>query len=496
MKKYTWSLLLLCHSMAYAAQVAEPDARTVALNFYNSVRQTAPAAQMASIAYRQVEADNSVDFYVFNLSPGNGFVIVAGFDNIIPVLGYSTEGSFNSNFRHSPFQHWVNKTSANIRLAVQHGTLADTRIQGLWAAYLQNQAPVSTRSTSAGPYCQTRWDQENLFTPPPYLYNLYCPFNSTDGQRCLTGCVATAMAQIMKYWNYPVRGRGQYSYNDNTSAGYLYNYGVQYSDFGAHAYQWAAMPTVLSNTSTGIQDTAVGLLMYDCAVSVGMDFGDDNQGGSGANGLLYEELACCSDSICSQTAFVKYFSYNPDSIQGVVEANYTQAAWISLIEQDLDKGRVILYEGNDSTQGGHAWVCDGYDANMLHMNWGWSGLDNGYFAVNNLSTPGTPPYNPIENEDALIGIIPMYPTGISIPVSDQNFRVFPNPAAHQLMIRSSPDFSDASWEIQNILGQTIKCGLLEQDQTSVSVDGLSNGPYLIRLKKDLQYSVQKILIEH
>jgi hypothetical protein len=121
-----------------------------------------------------------------------------------------------------------------------------------------------------------------------------------------------------------------------------------------------------------------------------MDYGDDNQNGSGAEALIATELANVGDSICVQYALVKYFSYDPDTIKGVVEADYTPTAWTALIEHEMDMGRPVLYEGNDATQGGHAWVCDGYDANnKLHMNWGWSGADNGYFAVNNLTTSVT-----------------------------------------------------------------------------------------------------------
>ncbi len=213
----------------------------------------------------------------------------------------------------------------------------------------------------------------------------------------------------MKYWNYPAVGKGSFSYADTYNNGYSNNYGTLSTNFAAHTYRWSQMPSVLTGDEPATQDTAVDVLMYDCAVSVGMDFGDDNEDGSGANALLAEELAY-GDSFCSQYALVKYFSYNADSINGVFEDSFTASAWTALIERELNAGRPVLYEGNDDAQdtSGHAWVCDGYDIDdNLHMNWGWSGFDNGYFAINNLTTSGD--FNPVNQDDALIGILPKYP---------------------------------------------------------------------------------------
>jgi hypothetical protein len=459
MKKYILPLAMLfaISSHLYAATVSLADAQNVAVNFF---KVTAPNAgtPTATLAYTKAEATGSVDFYVFNISPAKGFVIVAANDNITPILAYSTESGFGADFHKTGVNHWVLKTSSAIRLAVQDNMVADARIQGQWSAYRQGIDPIAQRSGSVAPLCTTTWDQENdVSNPPPYLYNQFCPYYTQDNERALTGCVATAMAQIMKFWNYPAVGTGSFSYDDNMSNGYSYNYGVQTSDFAAHTYQWDSMPVVLTDNTTAAQDSAVGVLMYDCAVSVGMDFGDDNQDGSGANGLLAEELPY-GDSLCSQTGLVWYFGYDIDSIRGVFDSSYTASAWTSMIEHEMDMGRPVLYEGDDTVgnQGGHAWVCDGYDAtDMLHMNWGWSGLYNGYFAINNLATsngPGAQPpnFNPIDYDDALIGIMPKKHTsanGITAVAEAPVFSVFPNPAANQLMLQTNMTGSGATWNI-------------------------------------------------
>ena len=497
MKKNLLSLLTLWIAFSaslYAGPVSVSDAQNVALNFFK-VTTNASTAPTANLVYTKTGTNNSVSFYVFDFSPSKGFVIVAGDDNVIPVLGYSTESNFRPNFTHTGVNDWVNQTSANIQLALQHNVVADTRIQGQWAAYRQGQSPQTQRSGSAaGPLCVTEWDQENdISSPPPFIYNLFCPYNSVDSQRCLTGCVATAQAQIMKYWNYPAQGMGSFSYVDDTLNGYSANYGTQSSDFAAHTYQWTSMPNMLTDATSGAQDTAVAMLMYDCAVSVGMDFGDDNQDGSGANGLIAEEIIY-GDSFSSQYALVKYFDYDPDTIKGVFRSSYSDSAWIALMEHETDMGRPVLYEGNDATQGGHAWVCDGYNtSDYLHMNWGWSGYSDGYFAITNLTTPGN--FNPIQQNDALIGIMPrVISTGVKTLSNDLSFNVFPNPANTQVMLQTNETVSGATWEFKNLVGQSILSGNITGPQTHVNVGGLASGMYLVEIRSGEKSLVKKLVI--
>ena len=476
----------------HAGTVSLSDAQHVALNFFK-VTTNANATLTATLKYTKTGANNTADFYVFDISPAMGFVIVAGDDNVIPILGYSTKGNFHTDFNRIGLNHWINKTSANIHLALQHNAMADARIQGQWTTYRQGQNPFVLRSSTVSPLCTTTWDQENTNNfPPPYIYNLFCPFNAVDTQRCLTGCVATSMAQIMKYWNYPATGMGSYTYIDDTLHGYSANYGTLSSNFAAHSYQWQLMPTMLTGSEPLAQDSAVDQLMYDCAVSVGMDFGDDNQGGSGAEALLVNELQF-GDSICSQYAFVKYFSYNADTIQGILQSNYNDSTWTLVIEHDLNMGRPILYEGNDSTQGGHAWVCDGYDAsNNLHMNWGWSGFDDGYFAVNNLTTSGN--YNPILNDAALIGILPKSVTaGVTSVGEEISFNMYPNPAASQVILITT-EINGSTWAVKNIMGQALISKNVESAQTRLDLSSLAAGVYFVELRAGEKTSVKKLVI--
>jgi hypothetical protein len=496
MKKYlllfALGIVALCNN-SYAGTVSLSDAQNVALNFFKVNNTDLNAATLsASLKYTKAEPNGRVDFYVFDISPSKGFVIVAADDNVIPVLAYSNSSNFRIDFDHTGVANWVHKTAANINLALQHNATADARIQNQWTAYRQGQNPAVLRSSTVGPLCTTTWDQENgVSNPPPFLYNLMCPYNNTDHQRALTGCVATAMAQIMKFWNYPAVGTGSFSYVDNTSNGYTGNYGTLSSNFAAHTYQWSQMPTILTGSESAAQDSAVDLLMYDCGVSVGMDYGDDNQGGSGAEGLLAIEVPY-GDSLCSEYAFKKYFSYDPDTIFGAVEANYTASAWTALIKHDLDMGRVNLYEGNDTAQGGHAWVCDGYDANnLLHMNWGWSGADNGYFAINNLTTTGN--FNPILEDAALIGILPKraHASGISTVNGEVSFDMYPNPASHEVVIKTT---TPSTLSLRNMLGQILISQNIEAEQTRIDLSGYEAGVYLVELRAGDKSVVKKLVV--
>lgn len=205
------------------------------------------------------------------------------------------------------------------------------------------------------PLMTTKWNQS------PY-YNALCPANS------VTGCVATAMAQIMKYWNYPAKGTGFHSYNHPT-------YGTLSANFGGTTYQWSSMPNTVNSANN-----AVATLMYHCGVSVNMDYSPQSSG-------AYVIQDSPTPQACSEYALKTYFGYR-STLQGVQRNNYNQTQWINLLKIELNAGRPVLYAGFGSG-GGHAFVCDGYDNNnFFHFNWGWGGSSDGYFQTSALN-PGS-----------------------------------------------------------------------------------------------------------
>jgi hypothetical protein len=233
----------------------------------------------------------------------------------------------------------------------------------MWVNLLDGRKNVSV-STAVSPLVQTKWDQS------PY-YNNLCPYDNSKGERTVTGCVATAMAQVMNYWEYPKKGTGFHSYNHS-------KYGTLNANFGSTTYDWANMPNELTSSSSTVQKNAVATLMYHCGVSVDMDYNVSSEGGSGA----YVISSRSPVTHCTEYALKTYFGYKT-SIQGVQKADYTTTNWKNLLKAELDASRPIVYAGFGD--GGHCFVCDGYDNNdYFHFNWGWGGLYDGYFALNAL----------------------------------------------------------------------------------------------------------------
>lgn len=385
-----------------ASSVSQQTAQTIALNYY---KVTVPAAAnnlSASLNYTRTEADGTVDFYVFDIAPSKGFVIVSADDNCIPVIAYSSEASFDANERGmTGLTDWMKSSAAKINYVITNHIQADANIRHLWSSYAQGINPQVNRVGNVGPLCTTIWNQS------PY-YNSLCPpasQPSTSTTKSVTGCVATAMAQIMKYWNYPYQGTGSHSYNDGPPY-YSQNYGTLSADF-TRVLNWAAMP---NNVTTN--NNAADSLSYELGVAVNMDYSPT---GSGAFVLISETWG---GGPSSESVYATNFYYNPNTLQGVHLSNYSTAAWITLMETEINAGRVVQYEGADPSAGGHTWVMDGYSPNsagdLLHMNWGWGGANNGWFSVTNLATPG---FNPSNNDAALIGIQPLTPFNISLSAS-------------------------------------------------------------------------------
>lgn len=358
-------LLIICFSM-FGKPVDENRAKTVGLFFLqNKTNSTLlKEAQNLQLAYKVTATigdalEERTMFYVFNVDTV-GFVIVSGDDTVIPILGYSDQGNFHSDNMPPAFQKWLEGYKNEIIYVVSHDIKATEEITKQWSLQMTNKNSNTSFSTnSITPLLQSiQWGQT------PY-YNTLCPGSS------VTGCVATAMAQIMKFWNYPATGVGFHSYNHP-------QYGTLSANFGNTTYQWSSMPNQLTSSSTNTQINAVATLMYQCGVSVDMNYTPTSSGAAGATKV--------------QPALINYFGYqNSASIK--LRSNYpNETDWINLLKNELNSGRPMYYEGagNGPNAAGHAFVCDGFDANdMFHFNWGWAGAYNNYFAVNALNPTGT-----------------------------------------------------------------------------------------------------------
>lgn len=286
-------------------------------------------------------------YYVFKTNSDDGFILIAGDDNANPVLGYSTKGNFDQNNLPLNFRKWIEGYKKELNYIIAHNIDATPEIKSKWNALKNGITTYLPKANAVSPLITTTWNQS------PH-YNALCPGGS------VTGCVATAMAQLMYHWKHPVQGSGFHSYNEN-------DYGTLSANFGSTTYQWSAMPTNVTSPNS-----AVATLMYHCGVSVDMDYSPQVSGAAGA--------------VKVAPALKQYFSY-PASTQIADRNNYSEAQWIQLLKGELDAGRPMYYEGIGSG-GGHAFVCDGYNNNYFHFNWGWGGQADGYFLVGALN-PGS-----------------------------------------------------------------------------------------------------------
>lgn len=324
-------------------------------------------------------------YYIFNNADG-GFVIVAGDDRVQPILAYSTNSEFAQDSMPEQVKEWLDMYSEQIQY-VADNNISNDSITNLW----NTSAPWRVKTSAVvSSLIQTHWKQSPL-------YNDKCPYDATLSPRGFhptVGCVACAMGQIMKYWEFPAMGIGSHSYNSA-------NYGTLSANFGRTQYDWANMPVRLTTSSTEAQIDAVSTLLYHCGVAVDMQYNSDGNGSSGAYTVLsgLEKVLKAT----AEEALVDYFGYKASSVKGKFMSDYTNSAWAALLKNELDNYRPILYSGAGDS-GGHAFICDGYDSNnYFHFNWGWGGQADGFFTLTALNPSS---YNFTQDQKAIIGIIP------------------------------------------------------------------------------------------
>jgi len=351
------ALLTFCLIMNIEAkQVNINEAEKIAKNFifvtlnkyengcsYNEIRLTEP--------YIYREGENPV-FYAFQMDPG--FIIISAEDAFTPVIGYSFEGRFILDDAPASYKGFILNYAGQISYVRENQIEPSLEIAAAWAE-LRNEnitsLPVS-RDRDVEPLLNCYWDQGSPF-------NMYCPEDEAGpGGHTWVGCVATAMAQIMYYWRYPEVGTGEHCYIPGH-----YAYGQQCANFGETYYKWSGMINGIDNRNP--EPNAE--LQYHCAVSVNMNFDPDGSGAFSGN---------------VPNSLNQYFRYT--GTQYKEKQNYTLSGWIALLKADINLSHPVYYSGSNPTQGGHAFVCDGYQGDNFHFNFGWSGSGNGYYSLSDV----------------------------------------------------------------------------------------------------------------
>ena len=409
----TFFVMLSC--LCYGNPVDPSAARQIAEHFWAVVSGDSEHVKWTDIS---TEAGFH-EFYIFTRDNSDGFVLVAADNRVQPILGYSTDSRFVTPLPAHVFS-FLQRYEQEITYCREHSISATNEIEQQWNSLIEGTyTPQLT--TAVAPLLSTTWAQS------PY-YNSLCPDSS--GVHAVTGCVATATAQVMKFWNWPATGYSSHNYTDD-------NFGYQSANFGNTTYNWNQMPNELGASSSATQVNAVATLMYHIGVAVEMDYGIE---GSSAmlNSYGYSGYAC------AENALKNYFRYK-NTLHSVYKDEVTETNWISTLTNELNAGRPLLERGGGDA-GGHAFVCDGYDNNgLFHINWGWGNYQNGYFAHNALN-PGNYTFN--EGTAVIVGIEPNGALFVSTPTltfsqegGSQTFTVTPNSTGNTPWSASS----NASW---------------------------------------------------
>lgn len=339
MCKKIWSLLLTLVAVLslQAAVVTPQQAHQIAQSFLlskgKSFATLSEGPQMANTLQQP--------YYLFNAAEGAGFVLVAGNDKWGSILGYSDNGSCSLSDAPEALKdllHMYELLMQSDAEAMSAGATPEVIVEPLLG--------------------EIAWTQD---TP----YNDQCPTYLESGttKHYYVGCVATAMAQIMRHHQYPAQGTGTKTYTSNV--------GVLSANFGATTYDWANMPERLDQPASAAQSAALSTLCLHAGIAVEMTY---EKAGSGA----YSQYVA--------GALKQYFGY-AKSAAYVARNYYSTAEWMAILKDELNAGRPVFYSASsDAGTGGHAFVADGYDSNdFVHINWGWGGKSNGFFMINALN---------------------------------------------------------------------------------------------------------------
>lgn len=389
-----FAIALCCQGVS--AKVMSPDkakkcveAEMAAMHASEKPVKRMLGADVTKLVYTKTE-NGEASVYVFTSTQGGYFMVAA--NDAVPqrLLAYSENGRFDAKNIPANVALWLSRYSSEVAYAAEHENDEDYTANPMSATIQADMADMNEigdddeESGCEGEYdcikplVTSRWGQ---MAP----YNALCPV--VDGVQCPTGCVATAMAQVMNYYQYPQHGTGSVSF---TNVGQKLTCDLENTFFNWSVLQNGDEGRISSSNIEASK--AVSTLMYACGTSVGMSYRPTGSSSSIEKGMK---------------ALVKNFGYSK-SISFVKREYYEDIDWEHMILDELVEGRPVIYAATSAVDGGHAFICDGYDCNgYFHINWGWGGAYEGYFLLSALD-PKANNQGFQYNEAAVIGIRPDY----------------------------------------------------------------------------------------
>lgn len=443
MRRTILSWLAFFNAILIFAQNVTPDeAEQVAKQFLYGIETKSAEQVVKRVAARGVAVDSSVNpVYIFNKNDEHGFVIVSGSKQCQPVLAYSNRNAFTLENIPPNLEEWLSQMMSCISEFQRSGD-TDAPEHPKWAAFRSSYSVSS--STPVIQYETAEWSQDSP-------YNDLCP--TINGEKCLTGCTATALAILMRYYKHPLYGHG---YTDSYE--YVNEKGGRVtidSESLNERFNWDQMP--LKNPTSWTQENkkSVSRLIYLCALMCQVEFGIDVSIGYIDIGhkSLHENLDYDKSSLFHLRVW------------------YTEEQWQEIICKNLKDIGPLLYSAR-SGEDGHSFVIDGYDSDsMYHINWGWGGNSNGYFAF-----PGFLSFK--YNHRAALGVRP-----------NQNG----DPVQFLTLTDSYGLTGITLYEVESVQENTpftISCGFLKNQSVSTSYNG-----YVRAVTLDKQGNVKEIISE-
>ncbi|MDT8309551.1 MAG: C10 family peptidase [Bacteroidales bacterium] len=467
MRKFVLLLFFgLLSFSVFSGPVTIEEARRIAKNIYFERVQQKMLMNMADIVITEefvIDYAGDPAYYIFNIGKEHGFVIVAADDVVYPVLAYSFEGAYRTDNHHPSFRAQMSLYERQIVEIRDDNPLPVAELTEVWSKYNRDDFSATKDIITIGPWCTTKWDQ-----------GLY--YNDSTPGGSVTGCVATAMAQVMKSFKHPKTGKGSHYYMHPY-------YGKQYANFGATTYDYSKMPDIVTSPNPNVAQ-----LMYHCGVSVDMNYAP---GGSGAS------------MFSARDAFDMYFRYN-FTAHVMTKNSVDDETWKILVRAELIDGAPVMYSGPN-----HAFVCDGFHyPDHFHFNWGWGGSYNGYFYMTNLN-PGYSNYT--NGQDAILQLYPDPMDNAEMPggkISLENnlvnrgveITVLPNPVTDVMSIAViNDDEGDALCSIIDLNGRVLKTfpfvKISGMHLNEVPVDDIPDGLYLVTVKTDNKNLTTKCIVQ-
>lgn len=334
-----------------AQNVKMDEATVVARHFFSAQNRTFKSFE------KVITNGQDTLLYIFNAE--NSYVVIGADKRVPPVLAFSDHQLYNDEDVIAPVTMWLNIYQRQIS-ELKRDRTNNQPVHPLWNALQSRSGNGGFRDEEAvEPLMKSHWGQGTF-------YNYYCPRDMAgENNRVVTGCVATAMAQLIYYFRFPETGIGSYSYTDE-------NYGLQSADYGATTYNYEAM---CDNPSS--INPAICTLMHHCGVGVDMVYGPDGSG-------MYNHSAA--------RVLRNFFKFSPQT--EYLFRDSTDVDWDSVIVAHLSRRMPMYYAGwSEPNVNGHGFICDGYklmdSCYFFHFNFGWDGDYDGYFYTDHLNLMGT-----------------------------------------------------------------------------------------------------------